>query len=141
VPAGLVNPTQVSAGYIHTCAIDDNGVTCWGTQQDSRTVVPGTLVNPTQVSAGGFSTCAIDDNGVTCWGAPNIVSVPNLSNPTQLSVGYNHACAQDDTGTVCWGSNDKSKRTVPGTLEYVTDNDSDGVEDAVDSDRFDAAVQ
>ena len=114
-------------------------MTCWG-QEDSRSAAPA-LSNPTSISAGGFSTCAIDDNGVTCWGAPNIVNVPNLSNPTQVNVGYNHACAQDDTGAVCWGNNDKSKRSVPGTLEYVTDNDSDGVEDAVDSDPINAAVQ
>ena len=130
VPAGLVNPTQVTTGYIHTCALDDNGVTCWG-QEDSRIAVPA-LSNPTSISAGGFSTCAIDDNGVTCWGAPNIVNVPSLSNPTQLSVGYNHACAQDDTGAVCWGNDDKGKRTVPA-LEYVTDNDSDGVSDTLDN--------
>ena len=140
VPAGLVNPTQVSAGYIHSCAIDDSGVRCWGTQQDSRAVVPVGLVNPAQVSAGGLSTCAIDDNGVTCWGAPNIVNVPSLSNPTQVTVGFNHACAQDDTGVVCWGNNDKGKRTVP-TLEHIKDSDGDGVDDAIDGDRLNAAVQ
>ncbi|HIF95363.1 MAG TPA: hypothetical protein EYQ60_19935 [Myxococcales bacterium] len=30
MPAGLVNPGAIAAGYRHTCAIDDNGATCWG---------------------------------------------------------------------------------------------------------------
>ena len=24
------NPTQVSAGWYHSCVLDDNGVSCWG---------------------------------------------------------------------------------------------------------------
>ena len=125
VPDTLVNPIQVSAGLEHSCAVDDNGVTCWG-KAGSHRVVPDTLVNPTSVSAGGLSTCAIDDSGVTCWGAPGIVNVPSLSNPTQVTVGFDHACAQDDTGVVCWGDNDKGKSIVPALEYYVTDNDSDG---------------
>ncbi|MCS5593259.1 MAG: RCC1 domain-containing protein [Porticoccaceae bacterium] len=74
------------------------------------------------------------------WGAANIVNVPSLSNPTQVTVGFNHACAQDDTGVVCWGNNDKGKRIVP-TLEHVKDSDGDGVDDAIDGDRLNAAVQ
>ena len=32
VPDNLVNPRQVVAGLVHTCALTDNGVICWGAQ-------------------------------------------------------------------------------------------------------------
>ena len=65
----LINPTQVSSGGVHSCAVDDLGVTCWGDWDDgtewslgNNTNVPTLRVNPTHVSAPGYSyTCAIDD--------------------------------------------------------------------------------
>jgi len=66
VPA-LKNPHQVSAGGYHTCAIDDEGVKCWGHNVFVGTNVPA-LKNPHQLSAGFSQTCAIDDEGLKCWG-------------------------------------------------------------------------
>ena len=59
---------EIAAGFHHTCAIDDNGLDCWGRNQFGQTNVPTNLVNPTKIAAGYFHTCAIDDSGVTCWG-------------------------------------------------------------------------
>lgn len=42
---------QVSAGWQHTCALDANGVRCWGFNGYGQTNVPA-LVKPTMVSAG-----------------------------------------------------------------------------------------
>ena len=129
VPNDLVNPTQVSAGFSHTCALDDNGVSCWGNNNLGRSTPP-VLSNPTSVVAGGTFSCAIDDNGVSCWGKNNANQreVATLINPTQVSLGNDHACAVDGTGVVCWGGNSGNKRVVP-SLNIVTDNDSDGIDD------------
>ena len=59
---------QIAAGDNHTCALDDNGVQCWGGNDYGQATVPTDLVNPVAVSAGGAHTCALDDNGVHCWG-------------------------------------------------------------------------
>ena len=47
----------VSAGYHHTCALDENGVTCWGDNTFGTTDVPS-LSNPVAISAGGNHNCA-----------------------------------------------------------------------------------
>jgi alpha-tubulin suppressor-like RCC1 family protein len=64
----LVNPRQIAAGGSFSCALDDNGVTCWGKNNVNQTVVP-TLVNPVQVFAGADHACAVDATGIVCWGA------------------------------------------------------------------------
>ncbi|MDA9372079.1 DUF5011 domain-containing protein [Porticoccaceae bacterium] len=110
----LVADYMVSAGGNHTCALDDTGVACWGSNGSGRTTVP-TLTNPAQVSAGGGHTCALDDTGIVCWGqnGEGQTTVPTLTNPAQVSAGGIHTCALDDTGVVCWGKNGDDQTTVP----------------------------
>ena len=36
----LVNPTEISTGTSHTCALTDTGVICWGKNLDGQTTVP-----------------------------------------------------------------------------------------------------
>ena len=67
VPKTLKNIRQVTAGFSHTCALDANGVTCWGRSTEGQTKVPP-LSHPRYVQAGGYHTCALDDHGVSCWG-------------------------------------------------------------------------
>lgn len=74
-PQSLNNPTQISAGLMHTCVLDDNGVKCWGGNALGQASVPSALLNPVQISAGAFHTCAIDDLGVNCWGGSNGESI------------------------------------------------------------------
>lgn len=105
---------QLSAGEKHTCAIDNDGVKCWGRNTFGQRSTPA-LSNSTEVSAGGNHTCAIDDNGLTCWG-DNVFgqnSVPVLSTPTQLSAGNNHTCAIDSNSVKCWGHNGFGQLNVP----------------------------
>lgn len=66
--ASAASAYDLAAGLAHTCAIDDNGVTCWGHNGSGQSTVPAGLTNPTVLAAGENHTCAIDDNGVTCWG-------------------------------------------------------------------------
>ncbi|MGB2286624.1 MAG: RCC1 domain-containing protein, partial [Poseidonia sp.] len=74
----------ISSGYLHTCAILDNGaVSCWGygyygqlgnggtSQQNTPTLTSslGTGRTAVALSSGQYHTCAILDNGaVSCWG-------------------------------------------------------------------------
>ncbi len=96
IPTGLKNPRNLTAGYNHTCVLDDVGVHCWGSHQEGQTKVPP-LKNPKLVEAGGYHTCALDDDGVHCWGDNSFgqLNVPKTlgKNTTQLSTGYLHSCA------------------------------------------------
>ncbi|MDC2963618.1 thrombospondin type 3 repeat-containing protein [Gammaproteobacteria bacterium] len=106
----------IEAGASHTCALDDEGVKCWGYDRREVLDVPK-LTNPSMVSIGQYRTCAIDDNGVACWGAPSLPfsesRIPVFSNATNLSVGLHHACAIDDEGVKCWGDNSSGQIDVP----------------------------
>jgi hypothetical protein len=106
VPEEVVNPTHISIGFQHTCAVSDAGVTCWGSNANGRSTVP-TLSNPTDVSAGHFHSCAIDDSGVVCWGnnANGRATAPaGFVNPVQISSGGPLNCVLDDNGVSCWGA-------------------------------------
>ena len=126
-----MNPTQVSAGWYHSCVLDDNGVHCWGSKARANSIQPPVLNNPIVIETGTTFSCAIDDDGVKCWGSngqKQLSRIPELSNPTQLSLGTDHACAVDASGIVCWGSTGRGEADVP-TLNIVKDNDGDGIED------------
>jgi alpha-tubulin suppressor-like RCC1 family protein len=108
----------VSAGWDHTCALDDTGVHCWGRNGDDQATVPNTLVNPVAVSAGGYHTCALDESGLSCWGfnGSGQTAVPTLANPVVVSAGFQYTCAVDNTGVKCWGDDAQGQSTVPGGL-------------------------
>lgn len=117
VPADLVNPRRVAAGVYHTCALDDEGVKCWGDNLMGATDVPQ-LNSPTQIIAGGSFSCALDSSELKCWGANDNgeLEVPSLVNPRQISAGYNHICALDDSGVQCWGANGSGQSDVPSLI-------------------------
>ena len=108
----------VSAGGHHSCALDDSGVVCWGTNTYGQVTVPS-LSNPVAVSAGGFHSCAIDDSGVECWGSNGNgqTDVPLLVSPTHVSAGGMHSCAIDDTGVVCWGRSVEGQVSAPTLID------------------------
>ena len=118
----------VGTGNKFSCALDSNGVTCWGANQYGQRAAPA-LSNPTELSVGFEHACAIDDSGVICWGRGHLgqTTVPALTNPTALAAAKTHTCAIDDTGVVCWGSNGFKRSEVPETLVNATQIDA-GVE-------------
>jgi len=107
---------MVSLAINSVCALDAEGVKCWGLNDEGQSDVPA-LKSPTQVSAAGGHTCAIDAEGVKCWGAKLFgygrIDVPALKLPIQISAGGLHTCAIDAEGVKCWGYNEDGQTDVP----------------------------
>ena len=108
------NVTQIAAGWAHTCALADQSVLCWGSNEYGQTDVPE-LINPTQVYAGYFHSCALTEQGVQCWGNNEYgqTDIPELINPTQVALGAYHTCALTEQGVQCWGSDFWAQSTTP----------------------------
>ncbi len=95
----------LSSGYLHTCALADDGtIACWGDGDDGRaTPPPGTY---TAMDSGSANTCAIrTDGALACWGWDyHGHSTPPEGTFKVIATGTRHTCAirTDDTA-VCWG--------------------------------------
>ena len=92
----------VGSGSKHSCAIDEDGVVCWGHNNFDQIDVP-TLSNPVRLGVGGHHNCVLHDYGISaspgvtdsgaCWGWPSAISVPGTlddndeSNPILLATG------------------------------------------------------
>ncbi len=125
----------ITAGYIHTCALLQNGsARCWGNNRFGQLGI-GSLAQQTTprpvanlggqavaIGAGSFHTCALLKNGsVRCWGSNfagqlgdgtwstrlTPVSVVHLGGKAKaLAVGGSFTCALLEAGRVrCWGRN------------------------------------
>jgi alpha-tubulin suppressor-like RCC1 family protein len=133
-PNGDGEPTHgLTAGRDHTCALDEIGVLCWGSNASGqlgnpvaglslypvRAALPAAVVS---VTAGDQHTCALIAGGeVWCWGsnfngqlgrgtiggtssAPAVVS-GGLSFAA-ISAGTAHTCGRTTNGSLyCWGGN------------------------------------
>ena len=135
----------VAAGSQHTCAILDNGsVKCWGNDGNGQLGDGGTSLNintpsstpvdlgngrtAVAIDAQGTHTCAILDNGeMKCWGRrnlPNDVAKRLLMQPQRhLDNGLPNGCQAYDA----------AEGPTPG-LVADTDDDADGLDDAVETD-------
>jgi alpha-tubulin suppressor-like RCC1 family protein len=87
---------QVSAGYLHTCAVDVNhALWCWGANDSA------------QLGLGTTTTTEL----------PQIVSTGMLSGVAQVSGGERHTCAVSSSGDVyCWGANDVGQIAATGGI-------------------------
>lgn len=119
------NVTQLATGSNHACALDEQGVTCWGTTQWPVTEVPETLTNPTLITAYDLTTCAIDEPEgeaahIECWGSVagpiNSFMPKTISNVKSLSLGRNFICLLDDNGPNCWGYDYYGVTDIPDDL-------------------------
>lgn len=135
VPVQTIPPakgvTSIAAGGLHSCAIVNGGVQCWGgngggqlgNNSPARSFVPiETLAagsNAKAISAGVGHTCAVAGARVLCWGFPselgNDNAFPSLVPVSGIAPGGNvsaiaaaragtHTCAVRSGGVRCWNS-------------------------------------
>lgn len=134
---GALRFTDISAGYLHTCALTAVGtVYCWGESvagalgDGSRTssLVPRAAVATppfAALDAGAGHNCALTREGAAwCWGQNDEgqlgdgtfvirdrpVPVAGALRFTAVSAGHAHSCALVADGTVwCWGDNGRGQ--------------------------------
>jgi alpha-tubulin suppressor-like RCC1 family protein len=155
--ATVVVGEPVSAGEIHTCALQPSGtVLCWGdnsrgqlgdntiTSRTATTAVTG-LTDAIAISAGYSHNCALKRNGsVVCWGSNNDgqlgdgtlvdkttpVLVAGLTDAMAVTTGFGHSCAiKTNASVICWGRNDRGQlgNTTLGTLPTSVNGLTDAV--------------
>lgn len=130
-PAPLTGVTDVSAGVVHSCAIANGRLACWGANGSGQLGAPpsdpqlprwvDSATDWVQVRAADHSTCAKKSDGsVWCWGLGNAgqlgngsfdggftpVRVPLPSAPISFEFKYGTACVVFTGGSAaCWGAN------------------------------------
>ena len=115
---GLV--MQLTAGYLHSCAVTKSGsqVRCWGRDDFGETTPPDDLGPVAQLAMGRFHSCAVTVSGqVRCWGSLRQLSVPSLppGEVKEIAAGWDSSCALLTAGSVrCWGGS--LDRDVPEGL-------------------------
>jgi alpha-tubulin suppressor-like RCC1 family protein len=130
---GLSGVTAVAAGSLHTCAVSQRRIYCWGNNErlqlgrTTDTTHPGYLptaidglTDVTSVAAGSLHSCALGaDKKLRCWGANDKgqlanpdkrdalrpVTVP-LDDVRSVSLGKLFSCAVTaGSKAYCWGDN------------------------------------
>jgi hypothetical protein len=138
---------QISAGWLHTCAVlDDGTVKCWGynaygqlgigsttnTNTPSGPIDFGVGRSAMQISAGPYHTCAVlDDGTVKCWGynGNGQLGIGNNTNTNSPSGPIDFGCSVDNCP-------DDPNKTEPGDCGCGipdTDTDADGIPDCNDN--------
>jgi alpha-tubulin suppressor-like RCC1 family protein len=142
-PRNIDNPAgagwvDVSAGYLHTCAVDDAGdIWCWGLNSDGQ-LGDGTFISRSApvrvappegkwrfVTAGYQYTCGIDDqNSLYCWGWSGVVgsNTPSwiIGSWLSASIGVGHTCATLMNGDLWCGGLNRNGQVGNGTFVDTT---------------------
>ena len=122
-PQGLTGVVAVSAGYLQSLALKNDGtVVGWG--YDYYATPPKGLTGILAVSAGLFHSLALKGDGtVVGWGDDSdgqATSPVGLTNVVAISAGYFHSLALQSDGTVVgWGDDSDGQATPPVGLTNV----------------------
>lgn len=100
----------IAAGEVHSCALTNGRVVCWGSNADKQAPAAVLLDATTQLegvqmlASAGHRSCALAQNKVFCWGdGANTTAVAGLVNPIAIGVGEGIACAIGaDKKVACW---------------------------------------
>jgi len=100
--------TQLSAGERHVCALDTEGVVCWGLGFNPDGQRMPLSSHPSFIAAGNNFTCASDSKGITCVGNDSRygkLDAPKVPNARYIALSETGGCAvnQKSTEISCWG--------------------------------------
>jgi hypothetical protein len=127
VPPELVHPFDLGVGENFACALDKQGVKCWGWENSFLQQRIPNLSNPVSISVGEKQVCALHDFGYECWGQND---KGQTSVPDEIYLD-----ADLDGITSQFGLDDKPFDTDNDGTENIidTDDDDDGTDDYYDS--------
>jgi len=129
---GLTGVNDIAAGYLHTCALREGEVLCWGAndrsqlghmpgEQDGLPTLVAGLSEVIAIDTGLTFSCALDEQGlVSCWGSNDLgergdSGFEDSASPAPIDINGVvetfsadglHGCALTDAkATYCWGYN------------------------------------
>jgi alpha-tubulin suppressor-like RCC1 family protein len=148
---GLSTVSRVEASQSSSCAIDLDGIACWGTTRTEPFDLPPTELNQPLVDVVGFATdqrftCASDRSGALwCWGVTFVGDLSSdpygifgASKPTRLDIpGFGtlrklqDQCLLDDRGELRCGhlGDAQARQYTVGDGVFTIDRQFSGVDD------------
>ena len=114
--------SEVSTGYVHICALANNGEVACTSTRDIGEVPLGPLRG---VTSGYDFSCALDEDNIpSCWAAEGMMGgdEADTSQPyLRLEAGMDHVCGihKVDNTVGCWGEDDEGQAAVPSDLGVV----------------------
>ncbi len=131
------NPARtIAAGDNHTCALDDNGVQCWGANWDGQTTVPTDLLFG-HLPYTGTDPLNPDSNGDWVLDGSDAFPLDATESADTDSDGTGNNADTDDDGDSVLDVND----TYPLiSVAGLTDTDADGAPNTCDSDCLTAGM-
>ena len=139
-PASILSP-KLATGPLHTCAIVNGAVNCWGdntygqlgVSSASNSPVPNSVTGATGIATGNAHSCAVTGGTIKCWGKNDYGQLGDgtttarydtltpilrlTAGVTAVAAGTDFTCAIQNGGVFCWGINTRGQL---GSFGYVS---------------------